>query len=584
MAQAAQAEPDGGIAAFLERDREKDLLRFTTAGSVDDGKSTLIGRLLHDSRNVYEDQLAAVMESRLNRSSGPIDFSLLTDGLRAEREQGITIDVAYRYFSTAKRKFIIADTPGHEQYTRNMATGASTADLAIVLIDARNGVLPQSRRHAHIAALLGIPHVVVAVNKMDLVDFSRRVFDEVRREFEDHLRRLGVERAHFIPISALDGDNVVTRSARTPWYGGESLLEHLENVPAARPAASGPLRFPVQYVLRPDAVFRGYAGQVASGTVRPGDPVMALPSGRTTTVRSIPTFDGDLDAAAPPMSIALCLEHEIDVSRGDMLVDPRHPPHISRRVEARVVWMHERPLKPGSPYLLKHTSQQITAVVTRLHYRVDVNTLAGEEAHELGMNDIGAVTIETNRPLYFDSYRLNRATGSFILIDPVTNATVAAGMIAEPPRTRDDEAGAAFREIEFRASRLSPAEKHARAGHYPATVWLTAREQLAYLLEVKLFGRGCQVHVVAEHIETHILPELAQLLDAAGLIAVFCASTLETGERDRARTLVGDHRFFDFSPESLDSNDEVAAGQICAALERRAIIPRVEGFVGGEGI
>jgi sulfate adenylyltransferase large subunit len=576
--------PAEDIRVFLERDREKELLRFTTAGSVDDGKSTLIGRLLHDSKNVYEDQLAAVKQSALNRSSGPIDFSLLTDGLRAEREQGITIDVAYRYFSTAKRKFIIADTPGHEQNTRNMATGASTADLAIVLIDARNGVLPQSRRHAYIATLLGIEHIVVAVNKMDLVDFSREVFESIREEFGEHLRRLEAPGAQFIPISALEGDNVVTRSGRTPWHRGGSLLEHLESVPVARRSASGPLRFPVQYVLRPDAVFRGYGGQVTSGSVRPGDPVMALPSGRTTTVRSIPTFDGELPSAAPPMSVALCLEHELDISRGDMLVDPARPPHVSRRVEARVVWMHERPLKVNSPYLLKHTTQLVTAVVTRLHHRVDINTLAGEAAQELGTNDIGAVTIETNRPLFFDSYRTSRETGSFILIDPVTNATVGAGMIEEALRPREDEARAAFRELEFRASRLSPAERHARAGHYPAAIWLTAREQLAYLLEVRLFERGCQVHVVAEHVETRILPELAQLLDAAGLITIFCASTLDAGERDRARELVGDHRFFDFAPQSLDSSDERAAEQICAALERRAIIPQPDGFAGGEGI
>lgn len=578
------AAPAEDIVAFLERDRGKDLLRFTTAGSVDDGKSTLIGRLLHDSKSVYEDQLAAVRNSKVNRSGGAIDFSLLTDGLRAEREQGITIDVAYRYFSTAKRKFIIADTPGHEQYTRNMATGASTADVAVVLIDARNGVLPQSRRHAYIAALLGIEHIVVAVNKMDLAGYSRRVFESICEEFGERLRRLGISRAHFIPISALKGDNVVTRSGRMPWHSGGSLLEHLESVPVARRAASGPLRFPVQYVLRPDSVFRGYAGQMASGCVRPGDAVMVLPSGRTTTVRSIPSFDGEAPSAAPPMSIALCLEHELDISRGDMLVDPARPPHVSRRVEAKLVWMDEGPLKVNSPYLLKHTTQQVTAVVTCLYHRVDVNTLAGEPAQELRMNDIGAVRIETNRPLFFDAYQVNRQTGSFILIDPVTNATAGAGMIEETPRSREDEARAAFRELEFRVSRLSPAERFARAGHYPATIWLTAREQLAYLLEVRLFERGCRVHVVAEHVETSILPELAQLLDAAGLITIFCASTLNAAERDRAEELVGSRRFLTFAPQSLDASDERAVEQICAELERRGIIPRAGGFAGGEGI
>jgi hypothetical protein len=284
------------------------------------------------------------------------------------------------------------------------------------------------------------------------------------------------------------------------------------------------------------------------------------------------------------MSAALCLEHELDVSRGDMLVDPRRPPHVSRRVEAMLVWMHERPLKLASPYLLKHTTHQVTALISRLHHRVDVNTLAAEPAQQLEMNDIGAVTIETSRPLFFDSYRTNRATGSFILIDPLTNATVAAGMIGEPRRPREEEARAAFRELEFRASRLSPAERHARAGHYPATIWLTAREELAYLLEARLFERGCQVHVVAEHVESRILPELAQLLDAAGLITIFCASTLDADERDRARELAGDHRFFDFDPETLDSSDDRAAAQICSELERRGIIPQPDGFVGGEGI
>ena len=305
---------------------DQGLLRFTTAGSVDDGKSTLIGRLLYDSKGVYEDQLAAVRKSTVNRASGPIDFSLLTDGLRAEREQGITIDVAYRYFATPRRKFIIADTPGHEQYTRNMATGASTADVAVILIDARNGVSTQSRRHACIAALLGIRHFLVAVNKMDLVGFDRGVFEAIRSDFSEHLERLGVAHARFIPVSALDGDNVVARSARAPWYGGETLLDALEAAPAADGLTAGPLRFPVQYVLRPDLSFRGYAGRVVSGTLRVGDRVMALPSGRTSRVRSLPSYDGDSKAALAPDSSSVCLEDELDISRGDMLVDPRNPP------------------------------------------------------------------------------------------------------------------------------------------------------------------------------------------------------------------------------------------------------------------
>jgi sulfate adenylyltransferase large subunit len=573
------------IQDFLERDQEKGYVRFTTAGSVDDGKSTLIGRLLYDSRSVYEDQIAAVRNSPVNRASGPIDFSLLTDGLRAEREQGITIDVAYRYFATPKRKFIIADTPGHEQYTRNMATGASTADLAIVLIDARNGVLQQSRRHAFIATLLGIPRIVVAVNKMDLVEYSADVFARVREEFTRHLERLGTVDAQFIPLSALEGDNVISRSPRMPWYSGESLLEHLENVPLAEDAGELPLRFPVQYVLRPDANFRGYAGQVVSGIIRPGDPVMVLPSGRTSRVKAIATWDGELHEAYAPMAASIQLEDELDVSRGDMLVHPDRLPHISRRFEASVVWMSQQPLEPGRPYLVKHTTQQVTAVVTALRYRVNVNTLDQERAERLELNEIGRVTIETTRPLFFDAYRTNRSTGAFILIDPLSNATAAAGMIQEPIRepAADRAAQAALSELNFEAGRLTPAERYARAGHYPATIWLTARQDLTYLIERKLFERGCLVHVIAEDTESHILPEVAALLNAAGLISIVSGSTLEAAERERARTRVGSERFFDFDPSALAPSDERAAEQILAVLEERGVLPQSR-FDEGEGI
>jgi sulfate adenylyltransferase large subunit len=570
---------------FLERDQEKGYLRFTTAGSVDDGKSTLIGRLLYDSRGVYEDQIAAVRNSPVNRASGPIDFSLLTDGLRAEREQGITIDVAYRYFATPKRKFIIADTPGHEQYTRNMATGASTADLAIVLIDARNGVLQQSRRHAFIATLLGIPRILVAVNKMDLVEYSADVFARVRDEFTRHLERLGAVDARFIPISALEGDNVISHSQRMKWYRGESLLEHLENVPLAEDAGDLPLRFPVQYVLRPDANFRGYAGQVASGIIRPGDPVMVLPSGRASRVKAIATWDGELAEAFAPMAASIQLEDELDVSRGDMLVHPDRLPHISRRFEASVVWMSQQPLEPGRPYLVKHTTQQVPAVVTAVRYRVNVNTLDQERAERLELNDIGRVTIQTTRALFFDAYRANRSTGAFILVDPISNATAAAGMIQEPIRepAADRAAQAALSELNFQAGRLTPAERYARAGHYPATIWLTARQDLTYLIERKLFEGGCQVHVVAEDTESHILPEVAALLNAAGLISIISGSTLDAAERERARTRVGRERFFDFDPRNLAPSDERAAEQILAVLEERGVLPHSR-FHEGEGI
>jgi len=387
------------------------LLRICTAGSVDDGKSTLIGRLLYDSQSVYDDQIHSVEKASKNRNAGPIDFSLFTDGLRAEREQGITIDVAYRYFATARRKFILADTPGHEQYTRNMATGASTADLAILLIDARQGVRVQSRRHARIARLLGISDFVLAINKMDLVDFDRDVYDGIRDEFESML--VGA-RVHAIPLSALHGDNVITLSERTPWFDGPSLLEYLETVQVTRDLTSLPFRFPVQLVIRPDQEFRGYAGQIVSGTVRVGDRIIASPSGRTARVNRIATYDGDLDFAFAPMSVTLTLDDEIDISRGDMLTT--EPPTVGNTFEAEVVWMDERPLDPTRLYLIKQSTRTVTA---ELH-------------HGLVLNQIGTVNVSTARPLVFDRYIENRATGSFIIVDPATHFTAGAGMIVNP--------------------------------------------------------------------------------------------------------------------------------------------------------
>lgn len=406
-----------------------EVLRFTTAGSVDDGKSTLIGRLLHDSHGVYEDQLASVRNSRINRSSGPLDFSLLTDGLRAEREQGITIDVAYRYFSTPRRKFIIADTPGHEQYTRNMATGASTADAAVVLIDATKGVLSQSRRHAYIASLLGIRHVVAAVNKMDIVGYSQRVFDRISHEFYELAERLGLADVYPIPVSALEGDNVASRSANMPWFNGPALLEHLENIRIGDTEAARPARFPVQYVIRPDSTFRGYAGQVASGAFHRGQEVFALPSNVKTRIKSIITFDGELDEVRPGRSVTLNLEDEVDISRGDLLVAADALPSVSRKFDAGMVWLHPDELDQHKLYLLKHTTRIVRARVTRIHHRIDMDSLGRVEATTLRMNDIASVSLETTLPLFFDLYREIKSTGSFILIDPVSNATVAAGMV-----------------------------------------------------------------------------------------------------------------------------------------------------------
>jgi sulfate adenylyltransferase subunit 1 len=426
------AESDFAIESFLAAEEAKDLLRFSTAGSVDDGKSTLIGRLLYDSRNVYEDQVRAVTGKGTVQSINgepAIDFALLTDGLRAEREQGITIDVAYRYFATQRRKFIIADTPGHEQYTRNMATGASTADLAIILIDARKGILTQSRRHAYIASLLGIRHLVAAVNKMDLVDFSEEVYRKIESDFAELVKQYGSSSLTTIPVSALAGDNVVEPSTRTPWYSGPTLLQHLEEVPVWTDDAAKPFRMPVQRVIRPDQHYRGFAGQIASGTLRPGDTILALPSGRTSRVTAITSFDGDMPSATVPLSIAFTLEDELDISRGDIITIPGQEPQRASALEASLVWFDAARLETHAPYLLKHGAATIPARVTNVLHRTNIQTLAEEAVNALGMNDIGTVELELNRPLFFDAYADNRATGNFILIDPHTNATLAAGMI-----------------------------------------------------------------------------------------------------------------------------------------------------------
>jgi len=407
----------------LEAELAKDLLRFSTAGSVDDGKSTLIGRLLYDSQNVYEDHVRAVTRN------AAIDFAQLTDGLRAEREQGITIDVAYRYFSTPKRKFIIADTPGHEQYTRNMATGASTADVAIVLVDARKGILDQTRRHACIAGLLGIPVVIAAVNKMDLVDFSEEVFDRHRASLLSLAHQLEIPELIAIPVSALEGDNIVHRSNRMPWYEGPSLLELLETVPLAIERSFAGFRFPVQRVVRPHQDFRGFAGQITAGAVHPGDEVLALPSGIRTRIRTITTWEGDLERAHAPQSVVLTLEDETDLSRGDMIAAVSTPPHRTKRFEATVVWMHSIPLRPGATYLLKHTTQTVRAKIVEIRSRINVELLQQSAAEQLALNDIGEVVIETSRPLLADLYRESRATGSLILIDLTDNTTAGAGMI-----------------------------------------------------------------------------------------------------------------------------------------------------------
>jgi sulfate adenylyltransferase large subunit len=415
------------------RTRTSELLRFATAGSVDDGKSTLIGRLLHDSKAILEDQLEHVIRTSERRGDGYVNLALLTDGLRAEREQGITIDVAYRYFQTPRRKFVIADTPGHEQYTRNMVTGASTADLSIILVDARKGVIEQTRRHAYIASLLRIPHLVVCVNKMDLVGYDEAVFDQITEELTDWTARLDIADITFIPISALHGDNVVERSLEMAWYDGPPLLYHLEHVVIAPDRNLTDIRFPVQWVIRPNSDehhdYRGYAGQVAGGVLHPGDQVMVLPSGRRTEIAAIETFSGPVETAFPAMSVTVRVADEIDISRGDMLVEPDDPPAAARELEAMVCWMGETPLRPGARFVIKHTTRTTRARVEELDYRVDVNALGHEPADELALNEIGRLRIRTGSPLIVDPYSRNRTTGSFILIDEASNDTVAAGMV-----------------------------------------------------------------------------------------------------------------------------------------------------------
>ncbi|GIJ77274.1 sulfate adenylyltransferase subunit 1 [Micromonospora phaseoli] len=417
--------------------RPMDLLRFATAGSVDDGKSTLIGRLLYDTKSLFTDQLAAVEAVSAARGDEYTNLALLTDGLRAEREQGITIDVAYRYFATPRRKFIIADTPGHIQYTRNMVTGASTADLALILVDARKGLVEQSRRHAFLCSLLRVPHLVLCVNKMDLVDFSQDVFERIADEFTAFAAKLDVPDLTVVPVSALKGDNIVTRSENMPWYEGPALLHHLERVHIASDRNLVDVRFPVQYVIRPQSRvvtdYRGYAGQVASGVLKPGDEVMVLPSGFTSRIAAVETADGPVAEAFPPMSVTVRLEDEIDISRGDMICRPNNAPAVAQDIEAMVCWMDEtRPLRVGGKYAIKHTTRAARAIVRGLHYRLDINSLHRDDsAGELRLNEIGRVRLRTTVPLLADEYRRNRTTGGFVIIDEATNRTVGAGMIVE---------------------------------------------------------------------------------------------------------------------------------------------------------
>ncbi len=563
------------IEAYLKQHEQKQLLRFITCGSVDDGKSTLIGRLLFDSKMLYEDEIAKIESDSKTQGAvgGKFDPSLATDGLKEEREQGITIDVAYRYFSTAKRKFIIADTPGHEQYTRNMATGASSADLAIILIDARHGVMTQTKRHSFIVSLLGIRHVIIAINKMDLVNFDETVYDRICADYSAFSQRLDLPDLHFIPLSALNGDNVVDRSENMPWYNGGTLMNRLESVYIGSDRNLQDFRMPVQWVNRPNLDFRGFCGTIASGIIRKGDEVMIMPSKKTTHVKEIVTFDGNIDEAFAPLAITLTFEDEVDASRGDMIVKPGNVPATSDAVEAMLVWMSEEPMVPGKTYLVKHSAQLITGAVESLRYRIDVNTLRSSPSPQLNLNEIGRCRLSLNEPVCFDPYKNNRSTGALILIDRITNATVAAGMILDRstsgkklaawevdiPAEEDARHDGAFNEV-------TAGEREARYGQKPVTVLLTGitnsgKTTIAKAVERKLFDSGRAVTVLdglqvrrglskdlgysfeerSENLRRSAY--LAHILNDAGLICIAAFVAPNATVRNKVAGVIGTERF-----------------------------------------
>jgi sulfate adenylyltransferase subunit 1 len=573
--QANSANAGNSFEQFLSQHLERDLLRFTTAGSVDDGKSTLIGRLLYDSKAIYDDQLQSIQSSKLNRSTGPMDFSLLTDGLRAEREQGITIDVAYRYFTTARRKFIIADTPGHEQYTRNMATGASTADAAVVLVDARKGVLAQSRRHATIAALLGIPHIIAAVNKMDLVDYSEEVFRRVEADLQELALQIspsGTQTIDCIPVSALEGENVVTRSTKISWYTGPSLLEYLEEIPIADSDSLEAFRFPVQYVIRPDDSFRGFAGQIVAGSVRPGDRVVALPSKQKTRVRSIVTFDGSLPQAGTGSSVTLQLEHELDLSRGDLLVSEEGLPNVSRKFAANVVWLHDTPLDLQKRWIMRQATDEVRVLATKIRSRIDVNTMERPLASQLGLNDIGIVEFEATRNLSFDLYSQNRNSGSFILIDPLTNATVGAGMITEnlekAKQGGEHDPGNVKKTVRPSQPAVAISERVHRTGHHPGAVWLGSRSSLAAPLERALFEAGLHVVLIDDAQHPGEWNEgMVRGLYSAGMIVLYSSHSGLEQKKDLLTSTIQHDRILDVSTLNQDAEDALLLSKIVKWVE-----------------
>lgn len=596
-----------GVRAILEQSKNLSLLRLSTAGSVDDGKSTLIGRLLHDSHSIYDDQLESIKGKGQAEETG-FDLAYVTDGLRAEREQGITIDVAYRYFSTPRRRFILADTPGHEQYTRNMATGSSTADLTIVLIDARKGVLDQTRRHAFIASLLGVPRLVIAINKMDLVDYSESVFGAIRQEFTSFAKKLDVRHIKFIPVSALKGDNVVTSSERMNWYQGEPLLRYLEEVYVASDQNQVDFRFPVQLVLRPNQNYRGYAGQVRSGAIAAGDEVITLPSMQRSRVLSIDHWGigakpCSIERASAPMSITLTLDRELDVSRGDMIVRAHNVPKVSNRFDAILVWMSESPLEPSKHYILKQASRETLGLVESIDYKIDVNTLHRSSPTPLALNEIGRIRLVTKQSLFLDPYKLNRGTGSFICIDPTTLLTVAAGVVVEKgdiQSLREKEQPTVGTDLHRESSLLSRADRELRFGHQAKTYWCTGlsgsgKSTIARHLENQLFRDGIPVYCLdgdnirhglnqdlgfspEERVENiRRVAHVAKLFNDAGISVICSLISPYASERAAARKVIGAESFIEIY---MSTPLDVCEARDPHGLYKKARSGDIKGFTG----
>lgn len=585
------------IKEFLNQDQKKDLLRLLTAGSVDDGKSTLIGRLMYDSKMLYDDQLSALKRDskRIGHAGEEIDYALLLDGLKAEREQGITIDVAYRFFSTAKRKFIIADTPGHEQYTRNMITGGSTANLAIILIDARKGVIIQTKRHTFLTSLLGIKHVVVAVNKMDLVDYSQAVFEKIKEDYTKFVDQLDIPDVTFIPLSALKGENVVERSKLMPWYDGESMLEFLENVHIDSDRNFKDLRYPVQFVLRPDIKFRGFSASVASGVISKGDEIMVLPSMKRSKVKSIVTYDGDLDYAFPPQSVTVTLEDEIDISRGDMIVHPDNVPSIGRQFECTLVWMDETEMDLSTQFYIKQANNSTMAHISEIKYKIDVNSLEKLPNDKFQLNEIGRVVLTTNKPLFFDAYKKNKETGSFILIDPITNNTCAVGMIID----KYDSNLSLSEEDKLKISKGLPlvssedyVKKYNQKG---ATIWLKGescdkKNELVCQLHRSLFNMGTRVVLLDENttlsgLSTGLdmtqepkatslrrIANIAALLNKQGIITVCSFVSTGVDLKQDVESIIGGDNFHLFNTDLLVGLKEDSINSLLNNLINKGVI------------